>query len=293
MAYDGGQYRGPTRNGRPHGHGVVTWPDGKRYEGGFVNGERTGHGVYSLLSGDYYEGDFVNGRFHGRGVMIYEGRRYEGGWRDNRQHGRGVYTWPNGYRYEGDFRDGKEHGHGIYTWPSGRRYEGEFLDGEITGRGVYSSVDVETHIEEQARQHNNEDARHGSQAQNREYWGAFVSTIGLHRPAYGISWNYPSKEDALNRAARECGERAGYENGVCDIASELDDKFSTFAPYEDDYNFRMRCYAVALYTSAQDQTGFYAGAAGNSESDAMARVGADSVLWGYSANIAQVVCNAK
>ena len=40
----------------------------------------------------------------------------------------------------------------------------------------------------------------------REYWGAYVEA-GDYWPTgqvYGVSWNYPSPEEALNRAMEEC-----------------------------------------------------------------------------------------
>ena len=286
---EGGRYQGDFVNGKRTGRGVYTWADGGRYQGDFINGKRTGRGVETWPDGRRYEGDFIDGEKHGRGIYTStDGYRYEGEFVNDLMHGHGEFWWPDGRHHEGEWRKNREHGHGVMTWPNGQRYEGEFVDGEITGRGVYSYVDEGPQGEEQVRRRDNEEVSAGSQTQNREYWGAFISTIGLHRPAYGISWNYPSKQEALNGAARECGERAGYATGVCDIGSELDDKFSTSAPYEDDYNFRMRCYAVF-----QDENGYFGGVPGNSESDAIARLRAYAATGGYLANVVQVVCNDK
>lgn len=144
---DGVRYHGPTRNGVPHGRGVMTWGkgsrwEGDRYEGDFVDGERHGHGVYAHADGRRYEGDFVGGMLQGRGVYTSpEGDRYEGDFVDWRRTGRGIMAWANGNRYEGDWVNGRRTGRGVYTWPGGDRYEGDFVDGERTGRGVYTWAD--------------------------------------------------------------------------------------------------------------------------------------------------------
>ena len=78
-------YVGELRDGKPHGQGVMTWPDGSRYEG-----------------------ELRDGRWHGQGVYTWpDGVRQEGWFRDGLQQGHGVLTWPDGARYEGWFRDGE------------------------------------------------------------------------------------------------------------------------------------------------------------------------------------------
>ena len=103
----------------------------------------------------------------------------------------------------------------------------------------------------------------------KEYWGAFVSTPGhaKYRPGYGVSWNHPSRESAVAGAAERCGKEAGYP-GPCDPASELLYKFSTSAPYQDDYNFQARCFAVAEYTNSDNSISSYGGEPGVSAKDA-------------------------
>ena len=125
-------------------------------------------------------------------------------------------------------------------------------------------------------------------ADAEEYWGAFVATEGTYGPAYGVSWNYPSREEAVARAARECGKKAGYS--VCDPASEILYKFSTSAPYQDDYNFQVRCFAVAKYTSPDDPNGHYGGEPGVSANDATRNLKRE---WGYTPRLEEVVCNAR
>ena len=51
-----GSYEGETRDGKPNGQGIVTWPDGTRYEGGFRDGEPHGPGVFTGRLGGMWRG---------------------------------------------------------------------------------------------------------------------------------------------------------------------------------------------------------------------------------------------
>eukprot|EP00918_Siedleckia_nematoides_P016006 GHVU01034546.1.p1 GENE.GHVU01034546.1~~GHVU01034546.1.p1 ORF type:complete len:238 (-),score=37.81 GHVU01034546.1:729-1442(-) len=65
-----GNYRGETKDGRPHGLGVLRREDGSTiYEGQWADHNRTGMGVQRFESGDLaYAGQFQNGFFDGLGV---------------------------------------------------------------------------------------------------------------------------------------------------------------------------------------------------------------------------------
>ena len=236
LAYDGGQYRGPTRNGRPHGRGVVTYPDGERFEGEFVNGERHGHGVEFYADGSRYEGEFVFGKYTDYGTVVWaNGNRYEGEWRGNERTGRGVFTWPNGNRYEGDFVDGSLTGLGVFTWPSGSRYEGDWRDGKRHGRGAMTWADGDRYEGEWL-----DDKKHGigmiegpsiaptavlyhqdelvthapldagseteSTQQSGDTWTAFVNAPNT----YGASAGYPDRDNAFNAAVQKCKQEGGH-----------------------------------------------------------------------------------
>lgn len=56
----GNRYRGETRNGRPHGKGILEYCDGRVYTGCFENGMRHGYGKLVLPDGEYFEGIFQN-----------------------------------------------------------------------------------------------------------------------------------------------------------------------------------------------------------------------------------------
>ena len=152
MAHEGGQYRGLTRNGRPHGRGVLTWANGDRFEGEFRNGRRTGHGVYRWAEGELYEGDFVNGKRHGRGVYTWpNGDRYEGRFVDGKRTGSNLDVkamWHEGGTYRGSTRNGHPHGRGVLTWANGDRYEGEWRKGKRFGQGAYTFADGDRYMQE-------------------------------------------------------------------------------------------------------------------------------------------------
>ena len=92
----------------------------------------------------------------------------------------------------------------------------------------------------------------------------------------------------MARAAKECGKKAGY--ALCDPASNLLYKFSTAAPYQDDYNFQARCFAVAKYTSPDNPIGGYGGEPGDSANEAARNLKPE---WGTTPRLEEVVCNAE
>lgn len=136
LTWTNARYHGETRDGKPHGRGVLTFDDGDRYEGEFRDDRYHGRGLFTWKgTGEYaghegrYEGDFRDGKQHGRGVKVWpDGGRYEGDFVNGRRTGRGVYTWANGNRYEGDFVEGKRTGRGTMVWKNGDRYEGSWKD---------------------------------------------------------------------------------------------------------------------------------------------------------------------
>ncbi|MDZ4761648.1 MAG: hypothetical protein SGJ21_11290 [Alphaproteobacteria bacterium] len=77
-------YSGETRNGLPHGEGVLVFHasdrSSARYAGEFRDGVRAGHGV----------------------GLSEEGHVWTGAWRDNEAHGCGLLETPDGRRFEGE-----------------------------------------------------------------------------------------------------------------------------------------------------------------------------------------------
>ena len=227
LLYRGGTYRGPTRTGRPHGHGTLAWPDGDRYEGDFVDGKEHGRGITTWGKGSQWEGD-----------------RYEGGYAEGEEHGYGVYTWASGERYEGDHVDGKEHGRGIFTWASGERYEGDVADGKMHGYGTKTYPDGRVErgewrdgafVAATSRPSSTQPPQSAKAASVEPSWGASVvswfrsSDLSFDFPtvivflvfATGIVWAFDAAVLAPRRLAVARRAEGGPKNGVVAPAPRL------------------------------------------------------------------------
>ncbi len=81
VAFEGGTYTGPLKDGQPHGQGSWVHPDGRSYTGEFNEGSIEGYGTYTFPGGEQYVGYLRNGRAHGEGTMTHpDGRRVSGIW---------------------------------------------------------------------------------------------------------------------------------------------------------------------------------------------------------------------
>jgi hypothetical protein len=75
-------YSGETKNGQPHGHGVMIFRRNDDivaiYRGEFAHGLRAGHGV-AISEGHHWTGQFANDEANGLGLLeTSDGRRFEG-----------------------------------------------------------------------------------------------------------------------------------------------------------------------------------------------------------------------
>ena len=78
-------YVGDKKDGKPHGHGTLTFSNDYKYVGEFLDGEMNGQGT----------------------ITSPDGRtRYVGEWKNGEYHGQGTWTSPDGNKYEGEFKDG-------------------------------------------------------------------------------------------------------------------------------------------------------------------------------------------
>lgn len=94
---DGSVYKGPLKNGVPHGEGLLQWPTGCTYKGGFSNGLFNGYGDFTLVDGYRYRGDWRSGMMHGTGEVTWSnGVCYRGGFRENLRQGEGQFCLPDG-----------------------------------------------------------------------------------------------------------------------------------------------------------------------------------------------------
>ncbi len=136
----------------------------------------------------------------------------------------------------------------------------------------------------------NEDATSGT----REFWGAavFGADYDSGTTSYGLSWNYPSQESAIQAAIYECSRRIPEEN--CDQSlGNIIDRFSTSAPYESDFVFRTRCFAVVSFTPPGYNLKLYTGVAGETKMQAESRANKKVSEWGNRAFPEQSVCNSQ
>ena len=185
---NGDKYEGETKNGKPHGKGVLINSDGEKYEGEFKNGKENGKGTVtskegkiegefkngklngkgtSTLEGIKYEGEFKNDKMHGQGTLIYEdGEKYVGEYKNNKRHGKGIFTFANGAKYKGEFKDGKRHGKGTLTFVNGAKYEGEYKNNKLNGKCTITYAEGEKY---EGEYKNNK--RHGK--------GTFTSADGI------------------------------------------------------------------------------------------------------------------
>ncbi|XP_005165797.2 alsin isoform X3 [Danio rerio] len=173
------KYDGRWVSGKPHGRGVVKWPDGRMYTGTFKNGFEDGFGDYvvsnkTLNSCDHYQGQWKDGKMHGFGTFRYaSGEVYEGSFQDNMRHGHGMlrsgklnstspsvfigqwqYDKKSGYgvfdditrgeKYMGMWLDDQRQGNGVVVTQFGLYYEGAFSNNKMMGTGVLLSEDDTT-----------------------------------------------------------------------------------------------------------------------------------------------------
>ncbi|XP_021591348.2 alsin isoform X3 [Ictidomys tridecemlineatus] len=169
-------YDGRWLSGKPHGRGILKWPDGKMYSGLFRNGLEDGYGEYripnkALNKEDHYVGHWKEGKMCGQGVYSYaSGEVFEGCFQDNMRHGHGLLRsgkltssspsmfigqWvmdkkagygvfddiTRGEKYMGMWQDDVCQGNGVVVTQFGLYYEGNFHLNKMMGNGVLLSED--------------------------------------------------------------------------------------------------------------------------------------------------------
>ncbi|XP_061685689.1 alsin isoform X3 [Syngnathoides biaculeatus] len=173
-------YEGRWLAGKPHGRGVMKWPDGRVYTGSFKNGQEDGFGEFvapnkTLNKNDHYQGFWKDGKMHGVGTYRYASAEvYDGSFQDGLRHGHGMLRsgklntstpsvfigqWVNdkktgygvfdditkGEKYIGMWQDNMRHGTGVVVTQFGLYYEGSFKDDKMMGNGILLSEDDTTY----------------------------------------------------------------------------------------------------------------------------------------------------
>uniref|UniRef100_A0A2K6REN4 Alsin Rho guanine nucleotide exchange factor ALS2 n=1 Tax=Rhinopithecus roxellana TaxID=61622 RepID=A0A2K6REN4_RHIRO len=121
-------YDGRWLSGKPHGRGVLKWPDGKIYSGMFRNGLEDGYGEYRIPN------KAINKEDH-----------YVGHWKEGKMCGQGVYSYASGEVFEGCFQDNMRHGHGLLrsgklTSSSPSMFIGQWVTDKKAGYGVFDDI---------------------------------------------------------------------------------------------------------------------------------------------------------
>ena len=160
------KYEGEYKDGKPNGHGTLTYSYGLKYVGQVKDGKEDGAGTLTFSDGREYVGQFKCGKPNGQGTFNWPGgTTYTGQWKDGKEDGAGTLTlyfkadereyhlgdyagqWENGWlrqgmftgtdgkKYVGQWKDGKRHGLGTSYNPDGSIYQkGTFKDGEYVGK---------------------------------------------------------------------------------------------------------------------------------------------------------------
>ncbi|KAA0715939.1 Alsin Amyotrophic lateral sclerosis 2 protein -like protein [Triplophysa tibetana] len=170
-------YDGRWLSGKPHGKGILKWPDGTVYCGTFKNGLQDGFGDYMTPNSTFnkferYQGHWKEGKINGFGTYWYASSEvYEGSFKENLRHGHGmlrsgkmaspssssVYVgqwvqgkktgygvcddFSRGEKYMGIWLDDQRHGDGLVITQSGLYYEGSFCNNKMMGDGTLLSDD--------------------------------------------------------------------------------------------------------------------------------------------------------
>lgn len=143
MSLDIGNYSGQSKNGIPHGVGILHFSDGGRYTGDFHKGKMHGKGTFQWSNGDVYKGQWVEGTKEGFGSLIYSNNiRYTGEWKNDLYEGHGELSFPSDpnlkyapVSYSGSFSRGKYSGKGTMLYSNGSKYIGNWQLSQQSGAG--------------------------------------------------------------------------------------------------------------------------------------------------------------
>uniref|UniRef100_A0AAZ3SA89 Uncharacterized protein n=1 Tax=Oncorhynchus tshawytscha TaxID=74940 RepID=A0AAZ3SA89_ONCTS len=121
-------YSGRWLSGKPHGKGIMKWPDGRKFTGTFKQGLEDGYGDCIMPN-----------------KILNKSDRYQGHWRDGKMHGFGTYRYATGQVYEGSFHENIRQGHGMLSsgkliGSSSSVFVGQWLQDKKMGYGVFDDI---------------------------------------------------------------------------------------------------------------------------------------------------------
>lgn len=129
-----GTYKGPMRNGKPHGFATFRYDNGDMYVGEYRNGARNGYGnsIYrqskkiqlrKYADGNKLEARNISGVTYGN-MRFVNGKNQNGTFygplKNGKPHGYGYFKYENGDVYIGTYRNGKRDGYGNSIYANGR-----------------------------------------------------------------------------------------------------------------------------------------------------------------------------
>ena len=99
------KYEGEFKNKKPHGQGIMTFPDGGKYVGEYKDGNQDGKGTLIFPKGSKYVGEFRNGKEHGIGKRLFsDGSEFIGEFKDGKRNGKGTFII-DGKKYTDTYKD--------------------------------------------------------------------------------------------------------------------------------------------------------------------------------------------
>ncbi|XP_029418055.1 ALS2 C-terminal-like protein isoform X2 [Nannospalax galili] len=163
-------YEGEWCWAKPHGKGILKWPDGRNHVGDFCQGlehgfgiclvpqasedkfncykchwqegSMCGFGICEYSNDEVYKGYFQAGLRHGFGVLdsalkASQPFRYTGHWERGQRSGYGIEEDNDrGERYIGMWQADHRHGPGVVVTQAGVCYQGTFQGDKMTGPGI-------------------------------------------------------------------------------------------------------------------------------------------------------------
>ncbi|RCH54011.1 hypothetical protein DJ568_14075 [Mucilaginibacter hurinus] len=139
LADGAGTYVGNTKQGLPHGKGLLSLKNGDKHEGNFDMGVLSGNVKITMANGDFYEGGYKHNMLNGQGKLVYaDGEGDEGVFKDNKIYSGTVTQKRKLFTHTGSWTAGKETGVHTYKFADGRVKTVDFDDKSIY-RKIYTN----------------------------------------------------------------------------------------------------------------------------------------------------------
>ena len=137
--------------GKPHGRGVMVYPDGRVANGDWYESSLTELLLFPMPFMNAIFFCFLSfstkrakGALHGQATVFYkDNSSYFGTFSLSKRVGYGMRTYTDGSKYVGPYFDDKPNGKGVLTNQDGSSLHGDFQDGKLDGFVTKISSDGE------------------------------------------------------------------------------------------------------------------------------------------------------